>query len=183
MATIKTKKSIKDYVPVGIVILVFSLAVYPSIVKTYIPKWAPAEKVIEKETIVEKIVRQTPTVSVNTIKVMVDSVTDGDTIHASLQLPLNTTLVNQRVRCLGYDAYELSELNGLEAKNELASLLQDGEVFGMTGDRAEDNFGRVLLTLYVRKQDKVISVAKWMEEHKFTKPLKAKIEEDAPANP
>ena len=174
---------IKDFIPLGILIICFGLATYPSIIKTYAPKWAPAEKVIEKETIVEKIVRQTPTVSVNTLRVIPTRIIDGDSLHCSIELPLSITLVDQRIRCLGYDAYELSELNGLSAKKELETLLDGAEVFGMTDKDQFDDFGRVLLHLYCRKGNQVIDIAKWMEEHKFTKPLKVKIEKDAPANP
>lgn len=175
MATNKPKRSIKDFIPLAAIIVIFGIATYPQIVKTYFPSYAPQDKTIEKIVEVEKIVKQTPTVCVDMIKVMVTSVTDGDTVRATLDLPLNVSLVDQRIRCLGYDAYELSELKGLEAKNELATLLADGEVFGMTDKDNFDSFGRVLLHLYVRKNDKVIDVAKWMEEHHFVKPNKEKV--------
>ena len=180
MATTK-KKPLKDFIPLIVVVIIFGLVTYPQMVRSYFPQWEPKTQVVEKEKVVEKIVKQTPTVSVDTIRVNVTSITDGDTCRATLCLPLNVTLVDQRVRCLGYDAYELSEVNGLAAKEGLASLLDGGDVFGMTDRRPFDDFGRVLLHLYVRKNDKIIDVATWMKEHQFVKPPKEKVE-DVPTN-
>jgi hypothetical protein len=77
-------------------------------VTTHIVEWK--DKIVQVEK--EKVVHERPTVSVNTVKVTVTQVTDGDTIHAEIELPLGVKLINQRIRCLGYDAYELSELKG-----------------------------------------------------------------------
>lgn len=183
MATPK-KKSLKDFIPLVLIVLGFGVVSYPQIIKNYFPQWTPEPeaKVIEKEKVVEKIVKQTPTVSVDTIRVNLTSVTDGDTVKATLDLPLNVTLVDQRVRCLGYDAYELSEVNGLAAKEGLASLLEGGDIFGMTDRRSFDDFGRVLLHLYVRKNDKIIDVATWMQEQQFAKPPKEKVEDVSTTN-
>jgi hypothetical protein len=142
-------------------------------VTTHIVEWK--DKIVQVEK--EKVVHERPTVSVNTVKVTVTQVTDGDTIHAEIELPLGVKLINQRIRCLGYDAYELSELKGLDAKNELEAICKDGEVFGMTAEHTHDSFGRVLLRLFVRKNDKVIDVANDMTQRGFVKPEKAKVED------
>lgn len=182
MAIAKPKKSIKDFIPLLIVVAIFSAATYPQIVKTYFPSYAPEDKIIEKEKVVEveKIVKQTPTVSLNTLKASVVRIIDADTFVADLCLPLDITLEDQHIRCLGYDGYELSEVKGQAAKQELEALFKDGEIFIMVGEQKRDSFGRVLAQVYCRKQDKVISAESWMVEHNFVKPTKAKLEEEIP---
>lgn len=172
MATKKTKYS--DYIPVGLVSLLLLVLIGYPVARD---KWFPSppthtvewkEKVVEKEKIVEKEVA--PTVSINSLHITVDEVIDGRTLKGTIELPLDVRLVNQTIRCVGYDTYDLTELKGLDAKNELAMLVEGADVFGMTGELSRDSEGNVLLTVYVRKNDAVVSVVDRLTEKMMIKP-------------
>lgn len=173
VATTK-KKSLKDFIPLIVVVIIFGLVTYPQIVRSYFPQWTPEleAKVIEKEKVVEKIVKQTPTVSVDTLKLSLIRIIDADTFVADVYLPLSITLEDQHIRCLDYDGVELNDVKGLAAKNELESLLTDSDIFIMVGEQKNerDSFGRILGRAYCRKQDKIIPVSEWMKSKGYSKP-------------
>lgn len=175
-STKKASPKLKSLIGPLIVIVLFGAVAYPSIKQQYFGEIP--EKIVEKVIEKEKVVRDRPTIAVNSLRVIPIRVIDADTLYATVELPLSVTLVNQRIRCLGYDAYELSEVNGLAAKKEFETLLASGQAYGMTGDRPFDDFGRCLLSIYIRKDNEVISVADWMKEHKFVKPPKEKVSDE-----
>lgn len=99
------------------------------------------------------------------------SVYDGDTIKATINFPLNISLVDQPIRLLGYDAPEISRvrrtvsieddelIRGVSAKNALSTILSSSKVYIKFGDRERDNYGRVLGELYIKSGDKLESVS------------------------
>lgn len=171
MAVTKKNSNWRDWVPAFAFGAFFvSLVAFPYVRDKFFPT-SPTHVVEWKDKIVEKeVVKEVaPTVSINSLRIVVEEVIDGSTLRGTVELPLGIHLVDQTIRCVGYETYVLTELKGLDAKNELALLVTDSECFGMTSTEARDSDGNILLTVYVRKQDQVISVGKRLEEKGFTK--------------
>lgn len=78
--------------------------------------------------------------------ILIERVIDGDTIVCTVNLGFDISLVNQKVRILGIDAFETKGRNkdkGLKAKELAVSWLSEGQfILVTTGKR--DVFGRVL---------------------------------------
>jgi len=81
-------------------------------------------------------------------KIDLIKIIDGDTIEGKIQ---ETRL---KVRIVGYDAYELNEAKGLEAKAYLESVCSNAEVY-LEVDSVEpkDKYNRTLGYLWCRKQN------------------------------
>lgn len=92
---------------------------------------------------------------------------DGDTIVADVQLDFGVVLANQRLRLAGYDAWELREQGGKEAKRALERLLEHGCEVSPWSEKnnSRDDFGRLL----VRCRAGDVDVAEWMRERGFHK--------------
>jgi hypothetical protein len=87
----------------------------------------------------------------DSIKVDLIRVIDGDTVEVNLW---NEKI---RVRIVGYDAYELSEPKGLEAKSYLESLCVNAEVYLDIDDlEPKDKYNRTLGYLYCKKGNEEI---------------------------
>lgn len=174
MVTKKSGMKWSDYIPLALFVLFFGVLVgYPvvrdkyfPVVPTHVVEWK--EKVVEKERIVEKEVA--PTLTINSLKLMVTEVLDGSHLKATIELPLGVHLVDQTIECVGYETYGLNELKGLDAKNELVALLDgDAQCYGMTTDQIRDDEGNILLAVYVRQNDAVIPIAQRLTEKDFVK--------------
>ena len=107
------------------------------------------------------------TITGSQIPVKVIRVIDGDTYVADVELPLSVILQKQRIRCLDYDAYELSTPKGKEAKLELEKLLTDAHVYIILYGVERDNFGRILGKTFSVKGQDTIDIEQWMKEHGF----------------
>ena len=70
-------------------------------------------------------------------------VVDGDTFDATIKLPLGIAYTG-RVRCKGYDAYEMSEPKGKPAREYLNTLIKISKFYIAIDEKWHDNFGRVL---------------------------------------
>jgi hypothetical protein len=87
----------------------------------------------------------------DSIKVDLIRVIDGDTVEVNLW---NEKI---RVRIVGYDAYELSEPKGLEAKSYLEFLCVNAEVYLDIDDlEPKDKYNRTLGYLYCKKGNEEI---------------------------
>jgi len=87
----------------------------------------------------------------DSFKVDLIRVIDGDTVEVGLW---NEKI---RVRIVGYDAYELSEPKGLEAKSYLESLCVNAEVYLDIDDlEPKDKYNRTLGYLYCKKGNEEI---------------------------
>ncbi len=78
--------------------------------------------------------------------IRVISVYDGDTINADIDMGLGIKMINQKIRLLGCDAYELSdkvEDRGFRAKSVTEKFLEKGTIKIMTFGK-KDSFGRIL---------------------------------------
>jgi len=84
-------------------------------------------------------------------------VIDGDTFRCAVAFPWGAGLLNQTVRCLGYDAPEISKrrrvkppvtdeeiARGAMAKSALRELLKGRVVYLVPGDDQRDAYGRIL---------------------------------------
>lgn len=163
--------------PATLVVFFGAILAYPVARDKFYP--APAtektiieykDRVVEKEKIVEKKVA--PTITVNALKVTLIRVIDADTAVFDVELPLHIKLIDQHIRCTGYDGYELSEVKGLAAKEAFENLLKDAEIFIMVDSKERDNFGRILASIFSRKNDKVIKISDVMIENGFAKESK-----------
>jgi endonuclease YncB( thermonuclease family) len=128
------------------------------------------DKIVEVEK--EKVVHERPTVSINSLKVTLIRVIDADTAVFDIELPLHLKMIDQHIRCTGYDGFELSEVNGLAAKQAFEDLLKDSDIYIIIDPKEKDNFGRILAAVFCRKNDKIIPVAEYMTSHSFSKPTK-----------
>jgi hypothetical protein len=87
----------------------------------------------------------------DSVKVDLIRVIDGDTVEVNLW---NEKI---KVRIVGYDAYELSEPKGLEAKSYLESLCVNAEVYLDIDDlEPKDKYNRTLGYLYCKKGNEEI---------------------------
>jgi len=87
----------------------------------------------------------------DSIKVDLIRVIDGDTVEVS------SWNEKRRVRIVGYDAYELSEPKGLEAKSYLEYLCVNAEVYLDVDDlEPKDKYNRTLGYLYCKKENEEI---------------------------
>lgn len=109
------------------------------------------------------------------------TLTDGDTITASVLLTHDIRLTRQAIRAANYDAWEsrrnrqskpfadftdaqwaIEQAKGEKAKQELAELLASGELYVVLKGR--DVYGRLLgeFWVYRRDTDELVDVAKHM---------------------
>ncbi len=86
----------------------------------------------------------------DSIKVNLARVIDGDTVEVYFWDE------KSKIRIVGYDAYELSESKGLEAKSYLESLCNNAEVF-LDVDELEpkDKYNRTLGYLWCKKDGEI----------------------------
>ena len=94
---------------------------------------------------------------------------DGDTIHASLDLPFGLTIRDKTIRAADYDAYELSRARrtvnvtgveierGKRAKAALEELFAQGTPYA-TDTGKQDVYGRLLAVLWVKTRE-----GRWVE--------------------
>lgn len=107
----------------------------------------------------------------------VESVTDGDTIHAVVRIGLGVSLDSQPIRLADFDAWEISRvrfgnltrdeelIRGAKAKADLQALLKSAvSVYGIQVNKSgRDVYGRVLLKVKIVDADgKVQDVAELM---------------------
>ena len=106
-----------------------------------------------------------------TVQAKVNRVIDGDTVVVDIYLPFSITLENERVRLLGYDAYEVKGKDkelGLLAKSTVEKLINNKRVMLVTyGER--DSFGRVLASVLFKKDNKWVSLGDYLHEIGLTK--------------
>lgn len=106
---------------------------------------------------------------------MVKAIKDGDTIVADIQLPWDVTLRDKTIRCAGYDAWESSKRRqtvkvtdeevrkGKIATKALQDLFKDADkVVIIKAETKGHNYGRLAGYIFVVKNKKYISVAKFM---------------------
>ena len=89
-------------------------------------------------------------------KVKINSVYDGDTVRADVDLGFNTVLKDKRIRLLGIDAPELrggERERGLETRDYLRSLISNKEVYMVTEKDKSGKYGRYLGTLFLIESD------------------------------
>jgi len=105
-----------------------------------------------------------------TVELDLIGVIDGDTLAANIIFPLDILLTNQRIRVLGYDAWEVTRRKGaddeevkkgINARNAVIRLLQDSKITG-SNIIGKDSFGRVLCDVYVEKNGSKISLKEYM---------------------
>ena len=107
---------------------------------------------------------------------------DGDTLNADVQFPWGVVLDDQSVRCLGYDAWEISRNRrtvrvtaaeiekGKAAQVDLQGLLNGADaVYLSPGDEDRDPYGRLLAYLVVWDEGELIEVADWMKQRGHTR--------------
>lgn len=88
-------------------------------------------------------------------KVELMRVIDGDTVIASIQGKEN------RIRLVGYDAYELNEAKGLEAKAYLEKLCLNKEVYlEVDGLEPKDKYNRTLGYLWCKNGEVFLPITK-----------------------
>jgi len=118
---------------------------------------------------------------------------DGDTLVVDLHLGGDVVLKGQRIRALGYDAWEVSKrrrtvtvtdaeiVKGKAAGEALDELIRSAEGFTLKtrilrdGSTARDPFGRILAELHLEVRDdrgqlEAIDVALWMRRHGHCRP-------------
>ena len=94
---------------------------------------------------------------------------DGDTIHASLDLPFGITIRDKTIRAADFDAWELSRARrtvnvtgveierGKRAKAALEELFAQGTPYA-TDTGKQDVYGRLLAVLWVKTRE-----GRWVE--------------------
>jgi endonuclease YncB( thermonuclease family) len=102
------------------------------------------------------------------------SVYDGDTITADVHLGFSVVLHDQRVRLMGFDAWELTRarrtveitdeelVKGRKARDALQELLGGGAAYLVPEARGKDPYGRLLGRLIVGTADGPLDVAEQM---------------------
>lgn len=106
---------------------------------------------------------------------------DGDTIHASLDLPFGITIRDKTIRAADYDAYELTRARrtvnvtpveierGKRAKAALEDLFAQGQPFAVDTGK-QDAYGRLLAVLWVKTRDgRWVEVSRFMEREGHTR--------------
>lgn len=99
----------------------------------------------------------------------ISNVHDGDTFTGTIQLPLGISYTG-RIRCKGYDAFELSEPKGKPAQEYLDKLTKVSKFFvGISyKDKQMDSFGRVLGdVMYEDKDGNMIMLSEDMRKQGF----------------
>lgn len=82
-------------------------------------------------------------------------VVDGDTVDLVIDLGLGIS-IKERARFLGYDAPEMREQMGPEAKAFLVDLIEGKEIMVRVPEKKyRGSFGRVLVTPFFRDQNVV----------------------------
>lgn len=108
---------------------------------------------------------------------------DGDTIVVDIHFAWSVALINEHVRCLGYDAWEVSRrrgsvdvtdeeiVRGLAATEAFRRLLDSADaIYLIPGDQPRDSFGRILAHVWIVPQEgRPFAVADWMRHHGHTR--------------
>ena len=110
------------------------------------------------------------------------TITDGDTVSASLVLTPDIQLIRQSIRSVNYDSWEsfrsrrskpftdftdtqwkAEQVKGAKAKDELAALVSTGDLYIVL--RGRDVYGRLLAEFWVYREatDELIDVAEVMK--------------------
>jgi len=102
-------------------------------------------------------------------------VVDGDTFQADILLPWGVTLRQQKIRSLGYDAWESNKkrrsvnvtdaevVKGKVAAAAVRKLFTTARVSCSPGKRDRDRYGRILATILVDGKP----LAEWMRQRHF----------------
>jgi endonuclease YncB( thermonuclease family) len=108
-------------------------------------------------------------------------VVDGDTLEADIDLPMRVTLRQEMIRCVDYDAWESSKhrrsvnitdeevVKGKAATEALKSLITSGHLMVRLEEDDRDVYGRILASLFVARNNNLLSVADWMEANNHTR--------------
>lgn len=106
----------------------------------------------------------------------ISRVIDGDTLHGDIELPWGVTLRSQRIRCLGYDAWESSKrrqsvvvtdaevAKGKQVTADLKQLAKTARFEIEPSGRERDNYGRILGVVTVVIKGQKIPLSEWMRE-------------------
>jgi len=96
----------------------------------------------------QKITGMTVKEFVYTYPIEITRVVDGDTVIANINMGIGIIMVDQRLRLLGYDAYEKKTEKGKEATKFAEEILLDSDCLFVTSGK-RDNFGRPLGNIQV----------------------------------
>lgn len=102
-------------------------------------------------------------------------VSDGDTIHARIQLGFGVELPNVRIRLLGIDAPELVGANkqqGQNSRTQLHRLLHNEWIGVQTYADQCCKYGRELAIVWHYREAQLININQWMLDNNLAKPLK-----------
>ena len=105
----------------------------------------------------------------------VTKVSDGDTVHVSVQCGFGVMLPEVRVRLLGIDAPELVGVEKFAAKHsqrELSKLILDNWIGLETYCDQTDKHGRYLGVLWTMLNADLVNVNRWMLDQNLAKPFK-----------
>jgi len=114
----------------------------------------------------------------NAYRVPAYAVYDGDTLtQATVQLDFGAALTGQSIRFFDFDAWELTsarqtvqvtdaeKAKGRKARDELAALLKEGEVWIQPTGDGKSVYGRLEADVWlVRAKEKPLHVATWLRE-------------------
>jgi micrococcal nuclease len=87
-----------------------------------------------------------------TYEAKITKVTDGDTVHADINLGFGIVLTNTVLRLYGINAPELkgeSAIKGQESKNRLAELVLNKTVTIKTFKDKKEKYGRLLAQIWL----------------------------------
>lgn len=105
----------------------------------------------------------------------VTKISDGDTVHVSIQLGFGVLVPEARIRLLGIDAPELvgpNKHSGQHSARKLKEFIHDRWVGVETYSDQTCRYGRWLAVLWLPSNSKLINVNRWMIDSDLAKPLK-----------
>lgn len=140
----------------------------------------------ESESATEKVTDQAVNVRVCVgAWAKIRHVVDGDTFDADLRYPWGVSLLNERIRCLGYDACEVSRRRrsvdvtdeeivvGKKATAALRRLLSEADTVYLIpspDESARGPWGRIQAVVWIDPpDDRPFRLSEWMTQNRFTR--------------